>query len=657
MIAMKNIAVIAYSLTIEYTLTIAEGINQYFKNKDDVNLVFIPAKHAHSKDFGYDYQYWTAVNLLNSRTLDAVIVIVNSFLGLVTLEQLSESLKFLSPIPIICVSTPLNIPNVKYTCVQCDKAYDQVVDHLVKKHNRKNFAFFSAGLTSVPESLERENAFKQAVKNHNLKVDESLIFQGDFTPKVCYDFIKANYKNKSDIPFDALLCANDYMAAGCIGALQEIGVSVPDDVCIVGFDDSEAALSCKPTISTIKQQVDYIGYKSAEIAYKIVNGENVPEKTVIDCFPIYRQSCGCVPKDSYFSGYINQDGEQVDPRKNTTSLDIFGNGLNGMESIFNHLNMADSVTNMDSFVENTKSTLEKLHIPLFGIFVYDEPVTLNPEDDFKTPSSAKLLVHIDTNKSICRYYSSDETETFNPQKSLLPSFIEIPQNGNYLLIPVFLRELNYGYMFLKLPTTRFPLYIVFFKIIANLLVHAYQFSKTEKEKEQLFEKNQNLDFATKTDDLTLLFNRRGFMEYGQRLIESTAKNGQSGSVFFCDLDGLKNINDTWGHEMGDLAIKTEAKVLKAVFRETDLIGRLSGDEFGVVAPNFPLRKLETLRKRLKTINKQYSKNAKLPFILSISIGVAEYNSPTSSLTKLLTLADNLLYEEKKLKHPEREYNR
>ena len=72
-----------------------------------------------------------------------------------------------------------------------------------------------------------------------------------------------------------------------------------------------------------------------------------------------------------------------------------------------------------------------------------------------------------------------------------------------------------------------------------------------------------------------------------------------GSVFFCDLDGLKKINDTYGHEIGDLAIQTEAQVLKAAFRENDLIGRLSGDEFGVVAPGFPSRKIDDLRKKFK----------------------------------------------------------
>ena len=64
---------------------------------------------------------------------------------------------------------------------------------------------------------------------------------------------------------------------------------------------------------------------------------------------------------------------------------------------------------------------------------------------------------------------------------------------------------------------------------------------------------------------------------------------------FFDLDGLKTINDTYGHKIGDLAIKVEAQVLKAAFRESDVVGRISGDEFGVVAPGNKKKKVSALR--------------------------------------------------------------
>ena len=218
------------------------------------------------------------------------------------------------------------------------------------------------------------------------------------------------------------------------------------------------------------------------------------------------------------------------------------------------------------------------------------------------------------------------------------------------MLPIFLQSENYGYLVCRFPTNNYPVYTIFLKILVNAFVHSYVFSKKEEERAILAEKNQTLNFESKTDELTKLFNRRGFYEYGQQLLDVSVAAGQSGSVFFCDLDGLKTINDTYGHEIGDLAIKTEAKVLRATFRDSDLIGRLSGDEFGVVAPGLPSRKIEVIRERFKSINEEFSKAAKLPFILSISIGAVEFDAEHSDLKELLKAADKELYEEKKIKH-------
>ena len=143
------------------------------------------------------------------------------------------------------------------------------------------------------------------------------------------------------------------------------------------------------------------------------------------------------------------------------------------------------------------------------------------------------------------------------------------------------------------------------------------------------------------------------MEYGQQLLDIAAVSNENGCVFFCDLDGLKQMNDTWGHETGDLAIKTESMVLRAAFRDSDMVGRLSGDEFGVVAPRFPISKLPDLRKRLSNLNEQFSKDANLPFTLSISIGVVEFTVKKSNLQELLKEADKNMYKEKKVKHAKR----
>ena len=654
---MKNIAVLVYDLTLEYNIVVTDGVLDFFKDKgEDFHLIISTLNAPHATSFDYDYQYWTALELIKSDNIDAVIVVTNSFCHNLTIPELAKELECLCPKPVISISNPLELPENHYTCVSCQQAYEEVVEHLVKKHNRKKIAFLSAALNKSPESEEREAAYKAALKKFGLEYDPAWDLAGDFTPRSAYDAILGRYKKKEEIPFDALLCANDYMAAGSLSALVELGVKVPEDICIFGFDDAEVASNSSPTLSTISQSVAQTGYEAGALAYDILMGKkDVPKKAVIQSFPMYRQSCGCIDMKNKMRAYCNNEGELVEQgATDMTQLQLFNNGLNDMATIYHILNMSDTVVKMHLFFDLVVKNLNYVHIGMLAMCVYDNPIELNAEDDFVIPEKANMVMLIDESRHIEQNYFDQGGIEFNPKEKILPDGFEDLASGNYYLLPIFLQHNNYGYLVCRLPTNKYPIYTIFLKILVNAFVHSYIFSKTEQERIKMAEKNQTLNFQSKTDELTQLFNRRGFFEYGQQLLDFSLVDESCGCVFFCDLDGLKTINDTWGHEIGDLAIKTEAKVLRAAFRDSDLIGRLSGDEFGVVAPGCPLHVVERIRERFKELNKELSEKAGLPFTLSISIGPIEYTANHNDLNELLKEADKNLYKEKKIKHAQRD---
>ena len=648
---MKNIAVLVYDLTVEYNIVVTDGITDFFKDKDDVHIIISTTSSPHNERFQYEYQYWTSVELLKSKNIDAAIVITNTYFNAINLETLTKALECLLPIPVISVSNPLALPGNHYTTVACDQAYDQIIEHLIKKHNKTKIAFMTAALTLSPESEEREKAFRAAMKKHGLEVNEDWIYDGDFTPRSAYDCFNERFKKGDKLPFEAILCANDYMAAGCVSIFDELGFSIPEDVLVFGFDNAEVATNCTPMLSTISQSVAMTGYKAAELAYDILCGKKVPEKAVIQSFPMFRQSCGCMPKTMKDKGYFDIDGNFVEADSVTMAgLQLFSNSINDMATIFHLLTMTDTVPRLHEFFNTVVNNLNVVHIGMLAMCIYDEPIVLSPQEDFEMPDKARLLMLVDNDAKVQENYYEKGGIEFSPKEEILPGRLENFVTGNYFVLPIFLQSENYGYLVCRFPTNNYPVYTIFLKILVNSFVHSYVFSKKEEEKAILAEKNQNLNFESKTDELTKLFNRRGFYEYGQQLLDVSVAADQTGSVFFCDLDGLKTINDTYGHEIGDLAIKTEAKVLRAAFRDSDLIGRLSGDEFGVVAPGLPPRKIEVIRERFKSINEEFSKAAKLPFILSISIGAVEFDGEHSDLKELLKAADKELYEEKKIKH-------
>ncbi len=152
-----------------------------------------------------------------------------------------------------------------------------------------------------------------------------------------------------------------------------------------------------------------------------------------------------------------------------------------------------------------------------------------------------------------------------------------------------------------------------------------------------------------TDDLTGLYNRRGFLELGEGLLK-TAKRGNRGLfLIFGDLDGLKEINDTLGHSMGDAALRDAANCLKRIFRESDLIARLGGDEFVVLAMEGEETLDETrIMERIQSSFAQINEEGNRPYKLSISVGIHRWSPGQDiALEEILKQADLLMYESKK----------
>lgn len=198
---------------------------------------------------------------------------------------------------------------------------------------------------------------------------------------------------------------------------------------------------------------------------------------------------------------------------------------------------------------------------------------------------------------------------------------------------------------------------ILLKVITNVIVQAYDYTKTLKQKnlletmnKELKEINIDLSISSRTDELTKLLNRRGFMEYGQKLILFSQEIDNDGVVFFADLDGLKRINDKYGHEYGDKAIIGVSEVLKVAFRKMDIIGRLSGDEFGIIASGMDITHIDKLREKIDSLCADYSEKNNFPFILSLSLGASSFNYLNKDLNELLKTADQSLYEQKKIHH-------
>jgi len=168
------------------------------------------------------------------------------------------------------------------------------------------------------------------------------------------------------------------------------------------------------------------------------------------------------------------------------------------------------------------------------------------------------------------------------------------------------------------------------------------------EKKQLEEQLQAMSLV---DELTKLYNRRGFFTIAEQQVLIASRTMKEMLFFFIDLDRMKWINDNLGHKEGDDALIRTSAILKDTFREADVIGRIGGDEFAVLAVGTNDMSAEVLKKRLLEKIEAYNAQGDSKYQLSFSIGVAIYNPERpSSIDELMAVADELMYEEKRNKY-------
>ena len=151
-----------------------------------------------------------------------------------------------------------------------------------------------------------------------------------------------------------------------------------------------------------------------------------------------------------------------------------------------------------------------------------------------------------------------------------------------------------------------------------------------------------------TDELTGLYNRRGFFQFAySRLPNLSRDTARMPYVMFMDMDGLKNINDTYGHSEGDKAISAFASILREALREEDIIGRMGGDEFAVFSSVKSKKDGEHVEKRIRDKLDEYNSQKLHPYIVQGSIGSMILDAATRECFEAAILsADSVLYEEK-----------
>jgi diguanylate cyclase (GGDEF)-like protein len=226
---------------------------------------------------------------------------------------------------------------------------------------------------------------------------------------------------------------------------------------------------------------------------------------------------------------------------------------------------------------------------------------------------------------------------------------------NFLIEPLCFRDVNFGFAVFPGVVSNAMTYETISRQVSNALMGSMLYREQLETEEklryalrELESSNRKLEELSTIDDLTGLYNRRGFYSYADHQRSVSKRTGHGFLLFYADMDRLKAINDKFGHNEGDTAIRNIAHVLRSAFRKSDIIARIGGDEFVIISSDAAINDAENIIIKVKDTLARFNEMNRFPYVLGITMGFASYDPTRDDLIdQLLIDADEILYRNKK----------
>jgi LacI family transcriptional regulator len=209
-----------------------------------------------------------------------------------TLDEDQLTQLSLKKFPLVLIHrTPPTHLKIPFVTIENKAAARKIVDHLIEVHGRQRILYVR-GPKDQEDSHWREAGYRAALNAHGLFVDEKMILVGEFEQNIAKKAL-SKYLSKGNTNFDAIFTGNDESAIGVLATLKEAGIQVPDDVSVVGFDDTRISSFIEPSLTTVRAPTEEVGSMAARQLFNLLHERPVEPTTLLATETILRRSCGC----------------------------------------------------------------------------------------------------------------------------------------------------------------------------------------------------------------------------------------------------------------------------------------------------------------------------------------------------------------------------
>lgn len=557
---------------------------------------------------------------------DAVVVLSESFKNSEVLGKLISRSKR-ADVPVISIDREIEgCINIEF---DYSNAFEQLVKHIVEYHHIDDVMMI-AGNKDNPFSEERVECFKEVLEANGIAVDRNIVLHGDFWADPTRKVLEKYINDGNHIP-KAFICANDIMAIECMRTLKEHGYRIPEDVLVTGFDGIDLERYYSPRLTTAEYRIEDLARTIIDAVTDNIDGNHDMSTRIVNYINRLGGSCGCkktkatnVEERLYKEKFITDDREEfiqfmynmIAQLSNYPELHYIFRmipehiGRIGYDELWMCFNNDFLDENMDVSIEFNRN---------------------NQSNTGYTPTM-KAPLHLKGDE-IC----NDGNGEYE-QCDLIPDIGKaIERTGSIIVVPIHLQGVSVGYMAASFSPEKF-----FFSYYQTFLLdfrHILEVYVNRSTTERLYV----------TDVLTGIYNRHGFYRNIGEVMRRSQKTGNPFAVISMDMDGLKGINDTYGHAEGDYALKKIGDFMRKATTSGEICARFGGDEFIIVlCSENASERADEIVNEIKSDIEYFNAFGNKPYYLNMSIGIyTKIADKTDTLDEYIRNADNLMYENKK----------
>lgn len=501
-----------------------------------------------------------------------------------------------------------------------EEGFRKVVRHVIEKHNVRKLHFI-AGIKGNDFSESRLKVFRETLEEYGIPFDDSCVSYGDFwsvpAQKAVFRLI-----DEGRVP-EAVICANDVMAIAASAALEQKGFRVPQDVIVTGFDGIAEINFSVPKITSCLCSYEDMAETAADLIKNFYNAEKIQRTYCIEPRFIESESCGCAPL-------------------NAISVSEYLNSVN--DRFYRFQDEGRSLSVLASKMQDCGSTEELSTLLDNKTILYDMACIL--KDEVLDESCNPREVHTETSFGEKLYVILD----FDNHKRSIIEQIDIKQlipdlehTVESRACPVVFNALSFldiplGYACFFYNDFTPDNYIKISQIVSSLSSGISGFRNMRYQKYL----GRQIENMYKYDSLTGLYNRLGFSKDFPSFKERY--RGKAITAVLADLDGLKHINDTYGHDEGDVAIKAIASALRDACPEGSVCIRFGGDEmFAVIGEEC---EPERIKADIYASLERFNESSGKPYKVAASVGIYTSDDGTIDFEELVRKSDQLMYIDK-----------